>query len=165
MVGDVHQVAGRWGALSDDGPFITRDDAFRGGSGHDEITAGAGHDRLDGGVGPDVLRGEAGNDWLFWDATDATVDGGPGDDRLVVVGADAVGRRRFVNSAGTGDLLAAARCTGVDIVLVADSGKDVSEDVVDEIVRLSPIHRETEDASWPIFEAVSLDLVTARVTE
>jgi translation initiation factor 2B subunit (eIF-2B alpha/beta/delta family) len=84
---------------------------------------------------------------------------------IVVVGADAVGRRRFVNSAGTGDLLAAARCTGVDIVLVADSGKDVSEDVVDEIVRLSPIHRETEDASWPIFEAVSLDLVTARVTE
>ncbi|MFC2144439.1 hypothetical protein ACFLQM_01995 [Acidobacteriota bacterium] len=84
---------------------------------------------------------------------------------VVVVGADAVGRRRFVNSAGTGDFLAAARCAGVETVLVADSGKDVSEDVVDEIVRLSPIHHETEGAMWPIFEAVPLDLITARVTE
>lgn len=84
---------------------------------------------------------------------------------VVVVGADAVGRRRFVNSAGTGDLLAAARCAGVETVLVADSGKDVSEDVVDEIVRLSPVYHETESASWPIFEPVPLELVTARVTE
>lgn len=84
---------------------------------------------------------------------------------IVVVGADAVGRRRFVNSAGTGDLLEAAHGAGVETVLVADSGKDVSEDVVDEIVRLSPIHHETEGAMWPIFEAVALDLVTTRVTE
>ena len=84
---------------------------------------------------------------------------------VVVFGADAVGKRRFVNSAGTGNFLTAARRAGVETVLVADSGKDVSEDVVDEIVRLSPIHQETEGDAWPIFEAVRLDLVTARVTE
>ena len=31
MVGDVNQVSGRWGALFDDGPFITKDDALNGG--------------------------------------------------------------------------------------------------------------------------------------
>ena len=84
---------------------------------------------------------------------------------VVVVGADAVGRRRFVNSAGTGDLLEAARCAGVETVLVADSGKDVSEDDVDEIIRLSPLHRAAPDRAWPVFEAVPLELVTVRVTE
>jgi len=84
---------------------------------------------------------------------------------VVLVGADAVGRQRFVNSAGTRDLLAAARCTDAETVLVADSGKDVTEDVVDEILRLSPLHREAPGDEWPIFEAVPLDLVTARVRE
>ena len=65
---------------------------------------------------------------------------------VVVVGADAIGGKRFVNSAGTGGFLTAARHAGVETVLVADSGKDVPEDVVDEIVRLSPIHHETESA-------------------
>jgi translation initiation factor 2B subunit (eIF-2B alpha/beta/delta family) len=83
----------------------------------------------------------------------------------VLVGADAVGRLRFINSAGTGDLLEAARCAGVETVLVADSGKDVTEDDVDDIVRLSPLHREAPGREWPIFEAVALDLVTARITE
>ncbi len=31
MVGDVNQVAGRWGALLDEGPYITREDALNGG--------------------------------------------------------------------------------------------------------------------------------------
>jgi translation initiation factor 2B subunit (eIF-2B alpha/beta/delta family) len=84
---------------------------------------------------------------------------------VVVVGADAVGRQRFINSAGTGDLLAAARRADVETVLVADSGKNVPEDVVDDIVSHSPIHHQTEGSMWPIFEAVSLDLVTTRVTE
>jgi len=50
-------------------------------------------------------------------------------------------------------------------VLVADSGKDVREDDVDEIVRLSPVYHDADGESWPIFEAVPLDLITARVTE
>jgi len=84
---------------------------------------------------------------------------------VVLVGADAVGRQRFVNSAGTGDLLATARCGDAETVLVADSGKDVTEDVVDEILRLCPLYRESPEREWPIFEAVPLELVTARVTE
>jgi len=84
---------------------------------------------------------------------------------VVVVGADAVGRQRFVNSAGTGALLEAARQAGVEVVLVADSGKDVTEDDVDDIVRLSPLHRDAEGETRPIFEAVPLELVTTRVTE
>ncbi len=83
----------------------------------------------------------------------------------VLVGADAVGRQRFVNSAGTGDLLTTARCAGVETVLVADSGKNVTEDVVDEILCLSPFHREAPGHEWPIFEAIPLELVATRVTE
>ncbi len=84
---------------------------------------------------------------------------------VVLVGADAVGRRRFVNSAGTKDLLEMARIRAGEAVLVADSGKNVEEDDLDEIVGLSPLHVEAPDREWPIFEAVPLDLVTARVTE
>jgi translation initiation factor 2B subunit (eIF-2B alpha/beta/delta family) len=82
-----------------------------------------------------------------------------------VVGADAVGRQRFVNSAGTGELLETARSAGVETVLVADSGKDVPEGDVDDMIRLSPLHRDAPGREWPIFEAVPLELVTARVTE
>jgi translation initiation factor 2B subunit (eIF-2B alpha/beta/delta family) len=67
---------------------------------------------------------------------------------LVLVGADAVGGRRFVNSAGTGRLLEEARRKDVGTVLVADSGKDVDEEVVDEIIRLSPVHREGHGRSY-----------------
>jgi translation initiation factor 2B subunit (eIF-2B alpha/beta/delta family) len=84
---------------------------------------------------------------------------------VVVVGADAVGVERFVNSTGTEGLLEAARRAGVETVLVADSGKDVTEDDVDDIVRLSPLHRDAAGETWPIFEAVPLQLVCARVTE
>lgn len=84
---------------------------------------------------------------------------------LALVGADAVGSRRFVNSAGTKRLLEGARRRGVDVVLVADSGKDVDEEVVDEITRLSPLHRQGPGREWPIFEAVPLELVAVRITE
>lgn len=84
---------------------------------------------------------------------------------LVLVGADAVGPRRFVNSAGTARLLEQARSRRVQRVVVADTGKNVEEGVVDEIVALSPRHREPSGEEWSIFEAVSLELVTARVAE
>ena len=84
---------------------------------------------------------------------------------IVVVGADAVGSSRFVNSAGTRDLLEQARRREVKTVVVADSGKNVDEAVVEEIILLSPVHREEPDHEWPIFEAVPLQLVNVRVTE
>ncbi len=84
---------------------------------------------------------------------------------VVLVGADAVGQTRFVNATGTAALLEAARTRSVETVLVADTGKVVEEEVVDEIVARSPRHREAPDREWPIFEAVPLALVSVRVTE
>lgn len=84
---------------------------------------------------------------------------------VVLVGADAVGLDRFVNSAGTRALLELAGDRNLDRILVADSGKDVEEEMIDEILCLSPRHRQADGEEWPIFEAISRDLVTARVTE
>jgi translation initiation factor 2B subunit (eIF-2B alpha/beta/delta family) len=84
---------------------------------------------------------------------------------VVVVGADAVGRRSFVNSAGTVELLELACERKLERVLVADSGKDVDEDVVEEIIRMSPRHRGPSGDEWPVFETVPLSLVSTRVTE
>jgi translation initiation factor 2B subunit (eIF-2B alpha/beta/delta family) len=84
---------------------------------------------------------------------------------VVLVGADAVGESRFVNSAGTADLLEQAEKRGVDRILIADSAKDVDDSVLAEIIILSPQHKAPNGRSWPIFEAVSLELITARVTE
>jgi translation initiation factor 2B subunit (eIF-2B alpha/beta/delta family) len=84
---------------------------------------------------------------------------------VVLIGADAIGRTRFVNATGTAALLEAARAQSVETVLVADTGKVVEEGVVDEIVARSPRHREAPDLEWPIFEAVPLALVSVRVTE
>ena len=84
---------------------------------------------------------------------------------VVLVGADAVGGRRLVNAAGTRKLLELSRLLEVETVLVADTGKNVGEEIVDEIVRRLPFDRESRDREWPIFEVVPLELVTARVTE
>jgi len=83
----------------------------------------------------------------------------------VLIGADAVGKRRFVNSAGTRELLELARQRLVETILVADTGKDVEDDLLDEILGLSPLYRESPDREWPIFEAIPLELVAVRVTE
>jgi translation initiation factor 2B subunit (eIF-2B alpha/beta/delta family) len=84
---------------------------------------------------------------------------------VVLVGADAVGREQFINSAGTGNLLHLARRRELDTVLIADSGKDVDDDTLEEIIGLSPVYRDDSGEEWPIFEAVRLDLITTRVTE
>ena len=88
-----------------------------------------------------------------------------GSGNVVLVGADAVAPERFVNSAGTTMLLELAKLREVERVLVADSGKDVSERVLDEIVSALPRHREVANRDWSVFEEVPLELVSARVTE
>ena len=84
---------------------------------------------------------------------------------VVFVGADAVGERHFVNSTGTRELLELARRRGLEVVLVADSGKNVEEDELEEILGLSPLRREAPGRECPIFEAIPVELVTVRVTE
>jgi translation initiation factor 2B subunit (eIF-2B alpha/beta/delta family) len=80
---------------------------------------------------------------------------------VVLVGADAVGPRRFVNAAGTTMLMELAAARGVERVLAADSGKDVSEDILDDIVG----SLQAPDQEWPVFEAIPMSLVSERVTE
>ncbi len=60
------------------------DNSLLGGAGRDIILGGAGNDTIDGGAGVDFVFGQSGNDILVFDATDAKIDGGVGDDTLKV---------------------------------------------------------------------------------
>jgi translation initiation factor 2B subunit (eIF-2B alpha/beta/delta family) len=84
---------------------------------------------------------------------------------VVLVGADAVGPRRFINSAGTRALLQSARERNLERILVADSGKNIEDEAVTEIIRLSPRHRGASGDEWPVFEIVPMSLVSVRVSE
>jgi hypothetical protein len=84
---------------------------------------------------------------------------------VVLVGADAVGPRRFVNTAGTTMLMELATARGLQRVLAADSGKDVSEQVLDEIVDVLPRHSDSPNREWPVFEVIPMHLVSTRITE
>lgn len=84
---------------------------------------------------------------------------------IVLVGADAVGPSRFVNATGTRNLLMLARLQGVTAVLVADTGKEVSEEAVDDILENSPRHHDGVGRDWPVFEGVEVHLVSVRVSE
>lgn len=88
-----------------------------------------------------------------------------GDAVVVAVGADAVGPRAFVNCTGTRALLELASLRRVPSLLVADTGKDASPEVVDEIAASAPVCREGGVREWPLFETVALDLITLRVSE
>ena len=79
---------------------------------------------------------------------------------VVLVGADAVAPRRFINAAGTTMLMELATARGVERVLAADSGKDVSDEILDDIAGSLALHQE-----WPVFEAIPMSLVSQRVTE
>ena len=88
----------------------------------------------------------------------------PSEASLVLVGADAVGPRRIVNAQGTGLLLESALRRGIHTAVVADSGKDVGEGVINDLLKADRIHREAGPGrAWPVFEAFSCDLVRERV--
>ncbi|MFG6429183.1 VCBS domain-containing protein [Roseateles sp. LYH14W] len=57
------------------------------GAGNQTLDALAGNDKLDGGAGDDTLLGGAGDDLLVYDADDAVVSGGVGNDTLQLQGA------------------------------------------------------------------------------
>jgi len=84
---------------------------------------------------------------------------------VVLVGADAVGPRRFINAAGTTMLMELAADRGLQRVLAADSGKDVSEQVLDEIAEVLPRHSDSPGREWPVFEVIPMNLVSTRITE
>ncbi len=84
---------------------------------------------------------------------------------IVAVGADAIGENRFVNCLGTRALFELASARGVDRVVVADSGKDVAESVMTEIIGCSACRCDEIGRKWPIFEEVPVSLVTVRISE
>ncbi len=97
---------------------------------------------------------------------DATVTSWLDDEATVVlVGADAVGPQRFLNSVGTGMLLELAGARQMTRVLVADSGKDVEEAYLDDLGARCPRHHEAAGREWDLFELVSTGLLSGRVSE
>ena len=84
---------------------------------------------------------------------------------LVAVGADAVGTERFVNCLGTRALLELAVARGVTTILVADRGKNVTEEAIDAMATNFPLHREGPEREWPLFETIPMALVTERVSD
>ena len=85
---------------------------------------------------------------------------------LVLAGADAVGPHRIVNAQGTGLLLNTALRRSIDTAVVADTGKDVGEGVIKDVLNAGPVFTEAGPGrAWPVFEAFSRDLVRERISE
>lgn len=85
---------------------------------------------------------------------------------MVVIGADAVSPERIVNVAGTAALLELAAARSVPAIVVADSGKDLPDDEIDELLAAVPeVVEDGPGRRWPLFEAVSADLVGRRIRE
>ena len=88
------------------------------------------------------------------------------EDPLVLVGADAIGPRRIVNAQGTRLLLEITGEQGFPAIVVADSGKDATEELIDRLVAGTRRHEESGPGrSWPVFEVVSRHLLTGRIDE
>ena len=84
---------------------------------------------------------------------------------VVAVGADAVSERRVLNCTGTTALLELAADRGLPRLLVADTGKDVSDDVLHDMAAAAPRHRDPSGREFPVFETAPLLLITARISE
>ena len=68
-------------------------DVLTGNAADNSLLGLAGDDFIDGGIGDDVIAGDAGDDAIVFDAADVTrVDGGAGNDVLVVNGETTVAR-------------------------------------------------------------------------
>lgn len=87
-------------------------DALYGGNDADRLYAGNGADVLDGGAGADYLYGGAGDDILYYDSADNIIDGGAGQDTLVLG-----------NSAAYIDLNGNSKFAGIEVV-VGGNGAD-----------------------------------------
>lgn len=89
-----------------------------------------------------------------------------GADVRVVVGADAVSPERLVNVSGTRNLLELASVRAVPVIVIADSGKDLPDHEIDEMLAGSPEAVEAgTNRRWPIFEAAPFAFVTSRIRE
>jgi translation initiation factor 2B subunit (eIF-2B alpha/beta/delta family) len=117
------------------------------------------------GRGPDLASRLSRHGTAFSQPDAAMPEWLDGDETIVVVGADGVGPEAFINSVGTRLLLELARNRGMERILAADSGKDVTRQAFDEMVEVMPAYRDPTGRSWPVFEVIPLDLVTTRISE
>jgi len=84
----------------------------------------------------------------------------------VLVGADAVSSDRLVNVSGTRNLLELAAARAVPVIVIADSGKDLPDDEIDDLLAESPeMIEEGARRRLPIFEAAPFEFVTIRIRE
>ena len=84
----------------------------------------------------------------------------------VLIGADALSTERLVNACGTLALLELAGSRSVPVLVVADTGKDLPDAELDELIAASPSQRGDEPGRlWRIFEAAPLAAVTVRIHE
>ena len=84
----------------------------------------------------------------------------------VLVGADAVSPERFVNVSGTAALLELAVSRSIPVLVVADSGKNLPDDEIDELLASGPeVVDEGTGRRRPLFEAIPIDLVSTRISE
>jgi len=117
-------------------------DTLIGGSDHDQISGlgandslsgNAGNDTLDGGTGADKLSGGANDDTLVWDPTDTLVDGGDGNDTLLVqsdldlTGVTAVKNIEHVDLATDGNANTVT-LTAADVLAITDAGATLTID-------------------------------------
>jgi len=84
---------------------------------------------------------------------------------LVLCGADAIGPSRVINSQGTQVLAEIAGARSIARMLIADSHKDLPEEEFKVILDASPTADEGTGRSWPVFEAIPLELFDFRVNE
>lgn len=124
---------------------------------YDGIPAGAGSDQANRLAGT-MDRPETPADSAMASRLDA-----PG--VRVVVGADAVSPLRLINANGTLEMLELAAERTVPVVVVADTGKDLPDEEIDEVLASGPeVVEPGSGRRLPIFEAIPADLVSSRIS-
>ncbi len=105
-------------------------DTINAGGGADTIYAGGGNDTVSGRGGKDIIYGGAGNDILNGNNGNDTIYGGAGDD--IIIG----GKGKDIIDGGDGidTVDYSGNTTGVNIDLVADTGNDDNDAVLEDTI-------------------------------
>src|SRR5438270_636800 len=82
------------------GPTLTTGSVITGSAGANIITGGAGSDTIDGGGGADIIAAGSGNDIVFVHGGEVSIDGGDGNDTLVLPAASTVTAVSFAVASG-----------------------------------------------------------------
>ncbi|MBP0616214.1 hypothetical protein [Jiella mangrovi] len=145
---------------------LAGNDTLIGGGGNDTIEGGDGYDWIEGGTGSDILRGGAGRDVIIDNAGTVDIDGGDGEDFILI---DGYGRLygSIVGGAGR-DVLntesSLSQLTTLSGVEVLATGGTTIEATVEQLESFDRIvqfdyHAETDMVSLRLANAGTIDLV------